>query len=157
MPATKLDHIMYLSHHCSLPRGDGLVFIFTKGGQRERPSPKAALACVPSSLLCIFSLPPSCPCPHLPLFGVSLAITKVALQLWALGTKYRSNPILPSVIQKTNSDVHLTLSSLFASKNHHLSFSMLFSLSTNPSSLSLLQPLVGKIVKAFSRFNEQPG
>lgn len=92
MPATKLYHIMYLSHHSSLPRVWWTCLYVHKGGKESAPlPPTAAPPCAPSSLFCN-SLPPS----SLALVLVSNmslpGITKVALQLWALGTKYRSKP-----------------------------------------------------------------
>lgn len=92
MPATKLYHIMYLSHHCSLPRVWWTCLYIHKGRTEKAPPPPLQLPpCVPSSLFCNSSLPLS----SLALVLVSnmslSGITKVTMQLWALGTKYRSN------------------------------------------------------------------
>lgn len=93
MPATKLYHIMYLSHHCSLPWVWWTCLYIHKGGTERAQLPPLQLPpCVPSSLYCNSSRPPS----SLALVLVSnmslSGTTKVVVQLWALGTKYRSNP-----------------------------------------------------------------
>lgn len=87
MPATKLYHIMYLSHHCSLPWVWWTCLYIHKGGtERARLPPLQLPPCVPSSLYCNSSLPR----PLLPLFWcptwVSLAQQRLSCssELWEL-------------------------------------------------------------------------
>ena len=93
MPATKLYHIMYLSHHCSLPQAWWTCLYIHKGGEERAPLPPAvARSSEPSALSCNSSLPLSSLALAL-VSNTSLScITKVAVQLWALRTKYRSKP-----------------------------------------------------------------
>lgn len=94
MPATKLYHIMYLSHHSSLPRAWWTCLYFHKGGKEKESTPLPPTAAPPRVSSSLF-------CNSLPLSSLALVlvsnmslpgITKVVLQLWALGTKYRSKP-----------------------------------------------------------------
>lgn len=146
MPATKLYHIMYLSHHCSLPRVWWTCLYIHKGGKKlSLPFPLLLPPpCEPSSLSCNSSLPLS----SLALVLVSNAslsgITKVAMQLWALGTKYRSkpHPTLHYPKDRSHHASDFVLSLLL--KISILLSSWFFFLPTNPSSLPLFDLLPGE-------------
>lgn len=153
MPATELYHVMYLSDHSSLPRVWWTCLYVHKGG-KEREStplpPTAALPCVPSSLFCN-SLPRS----SLALVLVSNrslpGITKVASQLWALGTKYRSKPH-PTLSHPKD---RFQRASDFVFSLYFQKLASFFPQAPPPNSSSqpLLQTPVGKFLKPFSCVN----